>query len=436
MKRVTRRAGALLLATAMLAGGVNVAVAAEPEPSALSDICRTDWRGNIDDRYQCGVELDDNVMVKEGNRFYGEAYGKPYATVSVVLHEREGGKQLAGSETRITFNSWGYTSFSTYVPKLPSGFNGGYFGVSLKSGSTLLDDWQRSGTMEVLSERIGYAPTEGFGSGTADDPWSFSLSGGYPGHTFKMQLQHKGSWVNTRTLETEPADQNGGTYLVAVAPDSVPVGEYSLRLVNARTGAVGASLRWWRGGPPTLTAATAGVKRTGERTNVWGTALGVPSMAPVVTQVRIGNRWSTSQRGEVPYESNNYALPLTYGASTPGTYTYRVGVKTEIRWVWSKPVTITRVGLTASTAGKKRVRQATNVWGTVRTVPAGSRVVVQARVGSKWSTSRSGTVNSKGQYALPLTYGANRPGTYTYRVGVKHPKGWVWSQSVKLVRTR
>ena len=194
-------------------------------------------------------------------------------------------------------------------------------------------------------------------------------------------------------------------------------------------------------GTVTVTAATAGTKKVGEQTFIWGTAAGAPNR-PVSVQVIVNGKWSTSQKGTTS-STGYYALPLTYGATTPGTYTYRAAVQTSTgAYAYSPNVTLTRVSdavvnvtVTAATAGTKTVREATNIWGTASGAP-GRPVSVQVLLGSGWSTSQKGTTNSSGFYALPLTYGATTPGTYTYRAAVYTSSGtYVYSPSVTLTRT-
>lgn len=72
---------------------------------------------------------------------------------------------------------------------------------------------------------------------------------------------------------------------------------------------------------PTVTASSAGSKTVGETTYTWGTASGFGTPVTVSTQVLINGKWSTSQKTTT---SGYYTLPLTYGANTPGTYTFRV----------------------------------------------------------------------------------------------------------------
>ena len=74
---------------------------------------------------------------------------------------------------------------------------------------------------------------------------------------------------------------------------------------------------------PSVTAQTAGTKTVGATTYVWGTVSNVPAGTRVCDQVLLSSGWSQSQCGTTS-DNGAYALKLTYGATTPGTYTFRV----------------------------------------------------------------------------------------------------------------
>jgi hypothetical protein len=62
-------------------------------------------------------------------------------------------------------------------------------------------------------------------------------------------------------------------------------------------------------------------------------------------------------------------------------------------------------------------------------------VFTEVLVGGAWSRSQIRTSDATGYYQIPLTYGANTLGTYTWRVGADTPGGTVYSSSFTLVRT-
>ncbi|MCA1782898.1 MAG: L,D-transpeptidase [Intrasporangiaceae bacterium] len=92
--------------------------------------------------------------------------------------------------------------------------------------------------------------------------------------------------------------------------------------------------------PVTVTAATAGTKVVGAVTNIWGTATGAPN-APVTVQALVNGSWSTSRTGTTD-ANGYYAVPLTYGSTTPGTYTFRAVVTVAGTPYLSPNVTLTR----------------------------------------------------------------------------------------------
>lgn len=90
-----------------------------------------------------------------------------------------------------------------------------------------------------------------------------------------------------------------------------------------------------------ITASTAGRRPVGVKTSVWGTAKGYPNRT-VWVDVKLSNgKWSRSQTGKTS-SSGYYALPLTYGAKTPGRYQFRVGVSGPAGTKYSKTVILER----------------------------------------------------------------------------------------------
>ncbi|NLT31219.1 MAG: hypothetical protein GXX86_12330, partial [Propionibacterium sp.] len=182
-----------------------------------------------------------------------------------------------------------------------------------------------------------------------------------------------------------------------------------------------------------ISASTAGAAPVGAGANVWGTATGAPN-AEVWTEVRLSDgRWSRSQI-RTSNASGWYAIPLTYGQNSAGTQTFRVGTRTGAGVVYSSPVSLTRVSVSATTAGSRPVGVTTYVWGTAGGAP-NSPVRTEVLIGGRWSRSQVGTTSATGYYALPLTYGQNNAGTYTYRVVVTVHGRDIASPSVLLTRT-
>lgn len=169
----------------------------------------------------------------------------------------------------------------------------------------------------------------------------------------------------------------------------------------------------------TVSINTAGSKRVSVESNAWGRVSGGKAGWRVWTEVWVKDHWSRSQQRRTTV-GGGYVIPLTYGAKTPGTYSFRVAAELPNHTiVRSKSTQFHRAKApTLSTAGTKPINQSTYGWGTFD--PQGLRkVVIQALVKGHWSQSREGRASASGYYALPLTYGADTPGSYRFRaVGV------------------
>lgn len=82
--------------------------------------------------------------------------------------------------------------------------------------------------------------------------------------------------------------------------------------------------------------------------------------------------------------------------------------------------------LIAKAAPKAPIRREANAWGTAA---PGAEVHTQVLVNGKWSTSQTRTATSTGWYVIPLTYGWDVRGTYTWRVVTRAANGeWVISK--------
>ena len=231
-------------------------------------------------------------------------------------------------------------------------------------------------------------------------------------------------WVRSRTSTTDAR----GKYSLALTYGANTPGTYRYR-VGARyadgtvvyTDYVKVVRR-----APKATAKTAGRKPVNVTSNVWGT-FSQGSRIKVWTEVRLSNgKWVQSRTSKTK-SSGFYAIPLTYGASTPGTYQYRVAGRypggTVVR---TKSVKLTRFAAPSiNTAGTAPTNRTANAWGTF-SHGSGIKVWTEVRLSNgKWVQSRTSKTKSSGFYAIPLTYGASTPGTYQYRVAGRYPDGTV-----------
>lgn len=238
-------------------------------------------------------------------------------------------------------------------------------------------------------------------------------------------------WSRSQTVTTDAS----GRYVVPLTYGADTPGVYNFRVTAQYPGGQQVSTPdFFLERVAGTTAASVGVKELGAKTAVWGKA-DVFDPTQVWTEVWLGNRWSRSQSA-MTKDNGGYAIPLTYGANSRGTTKWRVGSIIEGRKVYSKEFFLQRVRpITASTVGRKRVGEQTNVWGTVD-VSAPISVWTEVWNGKRWSRSQTRTTKANGGYAIPLTYGADKAGTYRYRVAAQYPRGVLRSDEITIQRVR
>ncbi|XSS46343.1 hypothetical protein ACQBAU_18115 [Propionibacteriaceae bacterium Y2011] len=169
------------------------------------------------------------------------------------------------------------------------------------------------------------------------------------------------------------------------------------------------------------TAAAAPTKMVGAAAYTWGR---FPTSGSVRawTEVKVGGVWSRSQVVSTD-ATGYYVIPLTYGANTAGTYTFRVRGELPGGVVSTQEFTVRRLAKpTVTSAGAKLVGLTTYVWGRVDGA-GGGRVWTEVFAGGRWVRSQVGQTSSSGSYTLPLTYGASTRGTYSFRVRAEYPDG-------------
>lgn len=176
---------------------------------------------------------------------------------------------------------------------------------------------------------------------------------------------------------------------------------------------------------PLPTANTAGTKFVGQTTSTWGRLVGTPD-ADVWSEVQLADgRWVRSQTTTVDADGD-FVIPLTYGANSRGTTNWRVASEVEGGVVRSEQFSLQRRAMpTAATAGSKGIGASTNLWGTLDD-GAGLSVWSEVQLADgRWVRSQTRTTDERGFYAIPLTYGASKPGTTTWRVAGQYPSGEV-----------
>jgi hypothetical protein len=165
-----------------------------------------------------------------------------------------------------------------------------------------------------------------------------------------------------------------------------------------------------------------------------------PGGRPVALEVRTGSSaWSTSRTGTTA-ANGSVTLPLTYGATSAGTYTYRLRVGSGATALYSSSFTVKRLGTTpvaTSHPASAKASASVSVKGTVPNTGSGRTVWAQFLLSGKWVGSRNAQTNASGQVTIPLTYGQGKVGKYTYRLSYANPYGVTsTSPSYTLTRTR
>lgn len=198
------------------------------------------------------------------------------------------------------------------------------------------------------------------------------------------------------------------------------VAEWNVFLPWLRTGEVAAEpelVYEVEPGPATITASSASAKLVGNATNVWGTAPRLDGER-AVAEVRSGDEWVEVGAATVA-EGGSYIVPLSgAGVATAGEYTLRVRIGEAV----SREFSFQRIARTGfGAADHARVGRTANAWGTVD-----GQATVSTQVylpGKGWVTSQTGRTDADGWFVLPLTYGANTPGEYRWRIAVDHAHG-------------
>lgn len=168
---------------------------------------------------------------------------------------------------------------------------------------------------------------------------------------------------------------------------------------------------------PEITVASAGTRMAGSVTNLWGTAEGLEGET-VTAQALVDGQWVDAGESTVA-EDGSYVVQLGDAVAEAGTYDLRVMIGENT----SEQVTLTRLARSTSDASDYAlVGRTHSVWGSV---DGAATVMAQVWIPSVgWATSQTRTVTG-GSYVIPLTYGQHQPGTYRWRVVVKHANGEV-----------
>ena len=162
-----------------------------------------------------------------------------------------------------------------------------------------------------------------------------------PAATVVVQVQEGTQWRDV----ADGTPSATGSYAILLSHGSTEPGTYTFRAVTRTAlGTEVASAPVGLARLRTVTAYSAGTKPVGQVTNTWGTVAGAPGVR-VWTEVDLGGgRWSTSQISTTS-QTGSFVIPLTYGATTPGTYRWRVAAQAPEGVVRSAVFTLTRTAI-------------------------------------------------------------------------------------------
>ena len=149
-----------------------------------------------------------------------------------------------------------------------------------------------------------------------------------------------GQWSRSQVRTAD----GSGYFVIPLTYGAGTVGEYTFRVGASTSLGVVYSQAFVLRRTATVVAYSAGTKPVNEVTNTWGTVRGYGG-GQVFTQVLLSSGWSTSQV-RTSDASGYFVIPLTYGSSTPGTYTFRVGASTPFGTVYSTQFTLERTAVT------------------------------------------------------------------------------------------
>jgi hypothetical protein len=187
--------------------------------------------------------------------------------------------------------------------------------------------------VDVTAQTDGSRPV-----GAATEIWGIAT--GAPHAYVTIQIIVGGAWANTAYGTTDAE----GAYRLPVTYGTNTPGTYTLRTLVTADGTTSTSpsvtlTRVSR----TVTATTDGSRTVSTPTSIWGTAPHAPNTR-VTVQVIVGGAWANTAYGTTD-AAGAYRIPVTYGSTTPGTYTLRALVSVQGTTYASRSVTLTRTRL-------------------------------------------------------------------------------------------
>jgi hypothetical protein len=327
-----RATAAALSAVVVMTIGVTAPAGAEPvpEPTATTTSPPTSEPTTPATPVDVTAQTDGSRPVGAATEIWGIATGAPHAYVTIQI---------------IVGGAWANTAYGT------TDAEGAYrlpvtYGTNTPGTYTLRTlvtaDGTTSTSPSVTLTRVSRtvtATTDGSRPvGSATDIWGTAPHA--PNSKVTVQVIVSGAWANTAYGTTDAA----GAYRIPVTYGTNTPGTYTLRtLVTADgTTSISPSVTLTRVSR-TVTATTDGSRTVSTPTSIWGTAPHAPNTR-VTVQVIVGGAWANTAYGTTD-AAGAYRIPVTYGSTTPGTYTLRALVSVQGTTYASRSVTLTRTRL-------------------------------------------------------------------------------------------
>ncbi|MEZ5086395.1 MAG: L,D-transpeptidase family protein [Tessaracoccus sp.] len=187
-----------------------------------------------------------------------------------------------------------------------------------------------------------------------------------------------------------------------------------------------------------VTAKVNSPMEVGKEAFIYGNLSGFSGKVTIKPQAWVGNRWSTAP--SVTSTGSTYKAPLAYGANNPGSYKWRVTATDGTRTVISNEVTLQRTSKVKASVtakaeqGTMTIGAPAQVTGKLTGFSGKVTIKPQVKIGDRWSTAPNVTTTGS-TYKAPLAYGANKAGTYTWRVVATDGTNTVTSSNFTVTRT-
>ncbi len=147
--------------------------------------------------------------------------------------------------------------------------------------------------------------------------------------------------------------------------------------------------------------------------------------------------WRRSQQASINPATGQFVIPLTYGATAPGTYRWRLGSTMNGATGRSQEFTIVRTPnvVLLSAQGTVPAGVLTSARGRTYPMTAGHIGFAQVWHGASWVTISAAVTTASGDFYTPLKYGVGTAGTYKFRLGSTLAGTTYYTSAFQVTRT-